>query len=97
MTAGQPLLDFAVWALLGTMALYLIRACKGPTVFDRALGVNAFTTVTVLLIAVDGFVNRRPEFLDLALIYGLLGFLGTLAVLRFSKFGNLARDERSES
>ena len=83
--------------VLVTMVLTLIRACRGPTVYDRALAVNSFATVTVLLIALDGFLEERPEFLDLALIYALVGFMGTLAVLRFSKYGGLGSDEQVKS
>jgi multicomponent Na+:H+ antiporter subunit F len=81
-------------AILLTMFMYLIRAIRGPSVFDRTLAVNAFATQTVLLIAVMGFVTGRPDWLDLALVYALLGFIGVLAVLRFAKFGALADDIR---
>jgi multicomponent Na+:H+ antiporter subunit F len=90
------MLVFTMVGVVVTMVLALVRACVGPTVYDRALAVNSFATVTVLLIALDGFYQRRPEFLDLALIYAMIGFLGTLAVLRFSKYGNLARDEQAK-
>ena len=46
----------AALAVLVTMILVLVRALKGPTVFDRILAVNAFGTLTVVLIAVIGFV-----------------------------------------
>jgi len=91
------MLQIAIGGILISMVLNLIRACLGPSVFDRALAANGFATVTMLLIALDGFANERPEFLDLALIYGLLGFVGTLALLRFWKYGNLASDERPKS
>jgi multicomponent Na+:H+ antiporter subunit F len=52
-----------------------------------------FGTKTVLLIAVSGFLSGRPEWLDLALLYALMNFIGTIALLRFSKFQNLADDE----
>ena len=81
-------------AVLVTMFMYLIRAIRGPSVFDRILAINAFATQTVLLIAVIGFLNGRPDWLDLALVYALLGFVGVLAVLRFAKFGELAEDVR---
>jgi multicomponent Na+:H+ antiporter subunit F len=84
-------------AILITMFMYLIRAIRGPTVFDRILAVNAFATQTVLLIAVIGFLRGRPDWLDLALVYALLGFIGVLAVLRFAKFGELADDVRERS
>ena len=50
-------------------------------------------TLTVLLIAVIGFLNGRPEWLDLALLYALMNFIGTMAVLKFSRYGNMADAE----
>jgi multicomponent Na+:H+ antiporter subunit F len=79
----------ATLALLVTMGLALTRALLGPTVYDRVLAVNSFGTKTVLLIAVFGFLTGRPEFLDIALIYALINFIGTIAVLKFLKFGDL--------
>jgi len=79
-------------ALLITMLLALFRGAVGPTVFDRILAANAFGTQTVLLIAVVGFYNGRPDFLDLALVYALMNFIGVIAVLKFVRFGNLASD-----
>ena len=84
-------------AVLVTMFMNLVRAIRGPTVFDRILAVNAFSTQTVLLIAVIGFLTGRPDWLDLALVYAMLGFIGVLAVLRFAKFGELADDVRERS
>ncbi len=72
-------------AILITMGLALARAALGPTVFDRILALNMFGTKTVLLIAVIGFLTRRPSFLDLALVYALINFIGVIAVLRFSR------------
>ncbi len=79
----------AMTAIVVTMFLALARAAIGPTVFDRILAVNMFGTKTVLLIAVSGFLMERPEWLDLALVYTLVNFTGTLAVLRFARFGGL--------
>jgi multicomponent Na+:H+ antiporter subunit F len=73
----------AAAALLATMALGLTRAFAGPTVYDRVLAVNSIGTKTVLLIAVLGFLMERPDFLDISLLYALLNFIGTIAVLRF--------------
>ena len=65
------------------MGLALIRAIVGPSAFDRLLAVNMFGTKTVLFIAAFGFLTKRPAFLDIALVYALVNFLGTIAVLRF--------------
>lgn len=87
----------AMAGILTTMALALARAILGPTVFDRVLAANLFGTKTVLLIAVSGFLSGRPEWLDLALLYALVNFTGMIALLRFSKFSNLADDEHRET
>jgi len=81
----------ASMAILVTMALALARALLGPTVYDRVLAVNMFGTKTVLIIAVLGFLTGRPDFLDLALLYALINFIGTLAVLKFFEYGDLGR------
>ena len=70
-------------ALVVTMALALARAVMGPTVYDRVLSVNMFGTKTVLLLSVIAFLYGRPDFLDLALAYALINFIGVLAVLEF--------------
>ena len=80
----------AAIAILMTMALALCRALLGPTVFDRILALNMVGTKTTLLIAVLGFLTGRPEFLDIALTYALINFIGTMAVLKFTKYRSLA-------
>jgi len=83
-------------ALLVCMVLTLIRSVLGPTVFDRVLAVNSFGTKTVLLIAVVNFLGGRPEFLDLAMVYALMNFIGTIAVLKFTRYGDLAGADEPE-
>jgi multicomponent Na+:H+ antiporter subunit F len=76
-------------ALLAALVLLLARAVLGPTVFDRLLAANTIGTVAVLLLATIGFLTGRPDFLDLAIVYGLLNIVGTIAVLKFFRYGNL--------
>ncbi|PLX95012.1 MAG: pH regulation protein F [Desulfuromonas sp.] len=83
-------------AILIVMALALLRAILGPTAFDRLLAVNMFGTKTVLFIAVFGFLTERPDFLDIALVYALVNFLGTIAVLRFFERKHLAAKTEAE-
>jgi multicomponent Na+:H+ antiporter subunit F len=87
----------ATAALLVCMAMTLTRAILGPTVFDRILAVNSFGTKTVLLIAVVGYLAGRPDFLDLALVYALMNFIGTIAAMKFTRFGDLAGVDDAES
>ena len=79
----------AALALLVTLALALARAALGPTVFDKAQAANSIGTAAMLLLAVLGFLNGRPEFLDIAIVYGLLNVIGTIAVLNFFRQGTL--------
>ena len=79
----------AALAVLAAMGITLIRALRGPTLYDRVLAVNSFGTLTVLLIALHGFLTERPDFLDIALLYALINFIGTVAVLKFFEYGDL--------
>ncbi len=81
----------AAAAVLVTMLLVLVRAIKGPTVYDRILAANSLGTLTVVLIAVYGFMTGRPEFLDIALVYALINFIGAIAVSKFVQFGGTQR------
>jgi len=81
----------ATAALVVAMLLALLRAFLGPTVYDRVLALNSFGTKTVLMIAVLGFLMGRPDFMDIALLYALMNFIGTLAVLKFFRYGDMAR------
>ena len=76
-------------ALLVALALALTRSFLGPTVFDRAQAANTVGTIALLLLAVIGFLTDRPEFLDLAIVYGLLNVIGTIAVLKYFQYGGL--------
>jgi len=87
----------AVAGILVSMALIMIRACLGPTVYDRVLAVNTFGTKTVLLIAALGFMAGRPDFLDLSLVYALINFIGTIAVLKFFEYGDLGAQRQDLS
>ncbi len=73
-------------AILVVMGLALARACYADTVYDRILGVNMFGTKTVLFIAAVGFLMGRPDFLDIAIVYALINFIGMIAVLRFFEY-----------
>lgn len=83
-------------AILLTMALAMVRALAGPTLWDRILAVNVFNTKTVLIIAVMGFLTERPEFLDIALVYALISFIMVIAVLKFFAYGDFSAGPRGK-
>ena len=85
------------FALIITMGLALARAIIGPSVYDRVLAMNMFGTKTVLLLAVAAFILGRPDFLDLALIYALINFIGVLAVLEFFQDRAARREDENDT
>ena len=82
------MLTVAIVAILVTMFMALIRTFLGPTEYDRMLAANSFGTKTVLLIALGGYALSWNSFLDVALLYALLNFVGTIAVMRFFEYRN---------
>ena len=86
----------AILAVLAAMTLAVIRALLGPTAFDRLLAVNLIGTFAIMLLALYGFLTKRPEFLDLGITYALLNMIGTLAVLKFFRYGALGYDHRED-
>ena len=70
-------------AILLALSLVLVRALLGPTIYDRVLAVNSAGTKIVILIAAYGFLSGRPDFVDISLLYALINYMGTIAVLRF--------------
>lgn len=91
------MLAAAVIALLVAMALTLVRAFVGPRLYNRLLAINVFGTKTVLFISVVGIISGRPYIFDVALLYALVNFVSTIAVLRLTHLDELlpASDEGS--
>jgi multicomponent Na+:H+ antiporter subunit F len=83
MTLPFSMFGVAVAATFIAMLLVIIRSYAGPSLYDRVLAVNSFGTLTVLLLGLLGFLTGRPDFLDIALLYALINFVGTIAVLKF--------------
>ena len=80
------MIGLSVFALIVALSLTLLRALMGPTLYDQVLAVNSFGTKTVLLLGMLGFFMGRPDFLDLAILYALINFVATIAVLKFVRY-----------
>ena len=76
-----------------TGILILVRIILGETTFDRILAVNSLGTVIVIGISLHGFYSNRPEFLDIAIVYALINFIGTVAVLKLFSTGTLGENK----
>ena len=78
--------EICLIVLLASIIILLYRVYLGPTLYDRVIAVNSIGTIAVLLIGVVGFLTERPDFLDIALLYALINFIGTIAVLKFFRY-----------
>lgn len=76
-------------AILAAMGLVILRSIKGPTVQDRILAANAFGTNTVAFILLLAFMVDDMMFLDIALVYALINFITTVALLKYFRHGRL--------
>lgn len=85
------MMQAAALALLVTMALAIVRALLGPTLFDRILAVNMFGTKTVLFISLLAGVTGRGDYLDVALVYAMINFIATIALMKYFDHGHLGR------
>lgn len=90
------MLAAALIGILAAGALVLFRVLKGPTIFDRLVAANSIGNVAIVFLAVLGFVNGRPDFLDVAIAYALLNIIGVFAVLKFFRYGPLGASGEEE-
>jgi len=79
----------AAFLLLVSMSLILGRLLSGPTLYDRILAVNSFGTKTVLFLAVFSLIIGRADGIDIAILYALMNFIATVAVLKFFRYSAL--------
>lgn len=86
----------AALAVIAALVFVVVRVLRGPTLFDRVLAANSVGTLAIIFLAVLGFLNGRPEWLDIALVYGVLNIIGTIAILKFFRHGDLAHDARED-
>lgn len=79
----------AAFFVIVSMVIMLGRLIGGPTLYDRLLAVNSFGTKTILFLCVFCFVINRPDGVDIALLYALMNFIATIAVLKFFDYQSL--------
>lgn len=89
----EAALLIAIAAILGTMLLALVRALRGPSVYDRIVAVNVFGTKTVLLVALITYLSGHADLIDVALVYALVNFVAIVTVLKLVRERNLAPEK----
>lgn len=73
----------AVCILVGLILLSLVRLAKGPTPGDRVVALDAINTLVVAAMLVLSVVYQQAVFVDVAIVYALLAFTGTLYIAKY--------------
>jgi len=89
----EQILDFsyAVGAIMVMLLIFLsmIRALAGPTAADRVVAINIITTYTLIIITLIARIYEQVYFLDIAMVYALMGFITTVGVAKYLEKGAL--------
>ena len=76
----------AIIALTG-MVLSFVRLILGPTIADRAVALDGMTIIAISLIVFIAYYSNRVIYLDVAIVYGLISFIGIIAIARYLERG----------
>jgi multicomponent Na+:H+ antiporter subunit F len=85
--ASVLIFNIAFYIALTAMLLSFIRFLKGPTIADRIVALDTMTVIGISVISFIAFSTRRYIYIDVALVYGLLSFLGVIAFARYMEGG----------
>lgn len=85
----QAVASYAIYILFGCIALNLIRIVTGPSIADRAIAADAIFLNLVGIAALYSIYIQTPSYMDLVLVFSLLGFVGTVCMAKFIGFGRI--------
>ncbi len=89
----EQILDFlyTIGAILVMLLIFfsMIRALVGPTAPDRVVAINIITTYTLIIITLIARIYQQVYFLDIAMVYALMGFITTIGVAKYMEKGAL--------
>ena len=83
----KMILDLAVYALVGITALSTVRVVIGPTPEDRLIGLNLAASQVLAILVLLAVRQKQAIYLDVALVYAILGYIGILAIARHLEKG----------
>jgi multicomponent Na+:H+ antiporter subunit F len=75
--------------IAGTILISSYRAITGPGTFNRVVAANVIGTKAIVLLIIVGFIIERPEFIDIALMYAIINFIGTIIMAKYLERGDV--------
>ncbi|MDY6827162.1 MAG: monovalent cation/H+ antiporter complex subunit F [Bacillota bacterium] len=85
----STILNWVVVGLFFISLLAIARAYKGPTVLDRVVAMNIITTNVVITILIFSYLDNSYYYIDVAFVFVLGGFIGTLCILKLLREGHI--------
>jgi len=83
----NTILITALGFMMLSVVLSIVRFMKGPSYTDRVIAFDVMTIASLAIIAVIAYLSGRIIYLDIAMVYGILSFLGVLVVARYLEKG----------
>ena len=80
---AATLMLYVVWFFLGSIVVSMVRVVIGPTVADRMTALNMVAAQILAVLVLVAVREGRSNYLDVALVYDIFGFIGTLALARY--------------
>ena len=89
-------MNYVIWAMVVLMILYIIRAVKGPSIWDRFLALMLISAKIIIIIVIYASMVEISFLLDFAIIYALSGFIGTIFIALFLSDRKVGKKRRGE-
>ena len=86
-------MEILLWVMLAYLILYLVRVIKGPSIWDRLLGMNLVSTKIIIMIVIFASVTNTAFLLDFAIIYALFGFISIIFIALFLAERNSSKEK----
>ena len=77
------MIEYVVFMLVGAVLIGLVRVARGPTIADRVLAADTINVMIVGIAVSLGLFHNNQMFIDIAIVYAVLAFLGNLAVSKY--------------
>jgi multicomponent Na+:H+ antiporter subunit F len=75
--------------IAGTILISSYRAIVGPGTFNRVVAANVIGTKAIVLLIIVGYIIERPQFIDIALMYAIINFIGTIIMAKYLERGEV--------
>ncbi|XKE46335.1 pH regulation protein F [Halomonas organivorans] len=87
-----PVLSICLLALTTGLGLALVRLIRGPSLPDRVVALELFSTMVVGIIGIVAIAAEESLLLDVAIVMALMGFMATIGFARFVERGGQGDD-----